>query len=57
MRIHHSIFGNIEGEQVTLYTLDNEAGMQLKIMDYEITIASISIPGEDGQRGRAVMWL
>lgn len=50
MKIHHNKFGNVEGEEVTLYTLENEAGMQLKIMDYGATITSISIPGEAGQR-------
>ncbi len=37
-------FGEIEGEQVTLWTLTNAAGMEVKIMNYGGIVQSIRVP-------------
>ncbi len=41
-------FGEIEGEQVTLWTLTNAAGMEVKIMNYGGIVQSIRVPDRHG---------
>ncbi|AWW29526.1 galactose mutarotase [Echinicola strongylocentroti] len=42
-------FGQYEGRDVWLYTLENNRGMQVKIMTYGATVTSISIPNEENR--------
>ena len=42
-------FGEVEGRVVTQYTLSNEGGMQVKIIDYGATITSIIIKDPQGK--------
>lgn len=44
-------FGKVEGRAVELFTLDNGAGMTVKITNYGGTVTSIVIPDKNGKRG------
>ncbi len=55
MSIEKSQFGALPtGEAVTKYTLKNEAGMELQVMDYGATVTSILIPNADGTKDNIV---
>ena len=41
-------FGEVDGEEVTLYTLLNGNGMVVKVMDYGGIIQSLKVPDSDG---------
>lgn len=41
-------FGELEGKEVQLYTLENENGMVVKISNYGATITSILVPNKKG---------
>ena len=46
--ISHEPFGEVNGKEVTLYTLTNANGVEAKIMDYGGVIQSLSVPDNDG---------
>ena len=48
MNFTKSNFGTLDGQQVSLYTLKNEHGMEVKISDYGATITSIKMPNQEG---------
>lgn len=48
MTINESIFGTHKGQDVKLYTLENNHGMTVKITNYGATITSILLPNSDG---------
>jgi aldose 1-epimerase len=43
-------WGEVEGEEVTLYTLTNANGMEVKITNYGGIITSVVVPDRDGNR-------
>ena len=43
-----SYFGEIEDGIIELFTLKNDNGVEVKIMNYGATITSIQIPDKDG---------
>ncbi|MFI5154669.1 MAG: aldose epimerase family protein [Chitinophagales bacterium] len=48
-------FGSVDNQEVILYTLVNNAGMTVKILNYGATISSIIVPDRDGQSGDVVL--
>ncbi len=48
MKTIETKFGELEGNQVQLYILENDNGMRVKITNYGATITSIEIPDKDG---------
>ena len=48
MSIKQHTFGKYQNKEITLFTLENKNGMQVKIMNYGATITSISIPDKAG---------
>ncbi len=51
MNISKSAFGQFEGRDVDLYTLENDNGVTVKVTNYGGTVTSIVIPDRDGNRG------
>lgn len=49
MRAYQSDFGLLDGEPVHAYTLENDKGMTLTVLNYGATIQSIRIPDTDGK--------
>lgn len=47
MTIKQQNFGTYEGQEITLFTLENANGMSVKIMNYGATITQVTIPGEN----------
>lgn len=43
------------GEAVTAYTLRNEAGMTVRLIDYGATVQSLVVPGPDGSEADVVL--
>ncbi|NNE93323.1 MAG: galactose mutarotase, partial [Verrucomicrobiales bacterium] len=41
-------WGQIDGKDVTLYTLKNQSGMEVKLTDYGGIVVGISVPDKDG---------
>lgn len=54
MNISSVPFGKINHQQVDLYTLTNDNGMELKIMNYGATITSLTTPNASGGRDQFV---
>ena len=50
-----SYFGRFERTPVTLYTLTNQNGMSVSIMDYGATITSIRVPDRNGKMDDVVL--
>lgn len=48
-------FGNFENKPVTAYTIRNEAGMQVTVINYGATIAEIITPDKDGKAGNVIL--
>ena len=48
MQINQRHFGNYENQDITQYSLSNNYGMSVKIINYGATITSIEFPGKDG---------
>ncbi|RKN80931.1 aldose epimerase family protein [Ulvibacterium marinum] len=46
MKIVETHFGILEGNEVQLYTLENDNGIRVKITNYGATITSITVPGK-----------
>jgi len=56
MNIQKQSFGQTsEGTEVQLYTLKNQAGMQVQITDYGATVTSIITPDKNGKAGDVVL--
>lgn len=49
-----SDFGEVNGANVILYTLQNDNGLTVKIMNYGATITSLKIPNRDGEKDEIV---
>lgn len=47
-------FGELEGKEVLLYTLENDNGMSVKISNYGATITSIEVPDKNGKLSEIV---
>ncbi len=48
-------FGSLDGESVMLYTLTNQSGAQVGIIDYGGIVVSLTVPDRDGNLGDVVM--
>ena len=48
-RLFISEHGSIDGEAVTLWTIDNGHGVKAKVMDYGATLVSLEVEGRRGQ--------
>jgi aldose 1-epimerase len=48
-------FGRIDSTNIIQYTLVNETGMQVRILNYGATITSIVVPDRDGKSGDVVL--
>ena len=44
MKLTKEVFGSFQGENVNLFSLTNENGLTVKIMNYGATITDIVIP-------------
>ncbi|MCC9135355.1 aldose epimerase family protein [Pontibacter silvestris] len=56
MKIKKDAFGTTtEGTETSLYTLNNETGMEIKVSDYGATITSILAHDKDGKPGDVVL--
>ena len=53
--ISSEAFGKIDSALVTLYTLVNDKGMQVRIMNYGATIVGITVPDRNGNGGDVVL--
>ena len=49
MTIESKNFGTYQGEEIKLYTLKNEKGIEVKITNYGATITSILVPNSKGK--------
>ncbi|WP_163399659.1 aldose epimerase family protein [Flavobacterium fluviatile] len=54
MEVTKSKFGTHHNKEVSQYTLSNDNGMVVKIMDFGATITSITVPNSDGSRDELV---
>ena len=56
MKIKRDVFGTMEdGRKVSLYTLSNDSGMTVKIIDLGGIIVSIEVPDREGRRADVVL--
>ena len=56
LNVHKTFFGKLEnGNQVFLYTLKNDNGMEVKITNYGGIVTSIKVPDKDGQFGEVTL--
>ncbi|MDG2424368.1 MAG: galactose mutarotase [Phycisphaerales bacterium] len=53
--VSHSDFGMIDGQPVTLWTIDNDRGMTVKVMDYGATVTALEVPDAEGTSGDVVL--
>jgi aldose 1-epimerase len=53
--ISSEAFGKIDSAEIRLYTLVNEKGMQVRIMNYGATILGVLVPDRDGNIGDVVL--
>jgi aldose 1-epimerase len=49
MEIKKELFGNIDGKDVYLFTLENSKGMQVQITNYGGIVTSIKVPDKNGK--------
>lgn len=49
MRIETVSFGNYQGEDVKVFSLKNENGMEVKITNYGATVTSLLVPNKKGE--------
>ncbi|WP_297092558.1 aldose epimerase family protein [uncultured Draconibacterium sp.] len=49
MTIKQQNFGSFENQKISLYTLENSQGMQVRLMNFGATITQITIPNSKGQ--------
>ena len=55
MKIEHSSFGVINGENVSLYSLENKNGMKVNITNYGGIVTSLMVPDRDGKYADVVL--
>lgn len=48
-------FGNFENKAVTAYTISNETGMQVTVINYGATVTSIITPDKEGANGNVIL--
>lgn len=48
MKVIQALFGKLEGQAITSYTLINNSGMSVTVLDYGCTITEILTPDENG---------
>ncbi len=48
MKLNETKFGELNGVEVSLFTLENSNGMTVKLMNYGATITSITVPDQNG---------
>ena len=53
--ISSEAWGEIDGQKVTLYTLKNKNGLEVKISDYGGIIVSVLAPDKDGKLADVVL--
>ena len=51
MNISKSPFGQVQGQDVDLFTMENDNGVTVKITNYGGIVTSVVIPDRDGNRG------
>ena len=54
-RITKESFGNVKGEEVFLYNLENRNGMKVSITNYGGIVTKIQVPDRDGSLGDVVL--
>lgn len=54
MKINQTAFGQVQGQDVDLFALENDNGMTVKITNYGGIVTSIVIPDSEGQRSDIV---
>lgn len=53
--ISKASFGNVDGKEVTLYTLKNEGGLVAKVMTYGAIVTELDVPDKSGKLGDIVL--
>jgi aldose 1-epimerase len=53
--VHEQPFGTVDGRAITLYTLTNSHGMEVRAMNYGAIILSIFVPDRNGQLADVVL--
>ncbi|WP_010133966.1 aldose epimerase family protein [Ochrovirga pacifica] len=48
MKVEQSNFGTFNNQEITLYTLSNSSGIEVKITNYGATITSLKVPNSKG---------
>mgnify|MGYP000688950910 CR=1 FL=1 len=48
MKIRKERFGSVEGMEITLYTLVNDNGVEVSVMNYGATVTSVLLPVGNG---------
>lgn len=51
MKIRKERFGSVEGMEITLYTLVNDNGVEVSVMNYGATVTSVLLPVGNGNKG------
>jgi aldose 1-epimerase len=58
LRVQQAAFGRMpDGTQVDLYTLDNQHGMEVRVMTYGATLVSVKVPDRDGRLDHVTLHL
>jgi aldose 1-epimerase len=52
--IHQEQFGTVDGKPINIYTLTNEKGAEVKIINYGAIVVSLLIPDRDGKLANIV---
>lgn len=55
MAINKQPFGNFENRPVTAYTISNQTGVQVTVINYGATITQIITPDKNGQAGNVIL--
>jgi aldose 1-epimerase len=50
-----TVFGELDGQPVEMYTLSNANGMRITVLTYGGTIQSITVPDKDGNAGNVAL--
>lgn len=54
MKIRKERFGSVEGMEITLYTLVNDNGVEVSVMNYGATVTSVLLPVGNGNKRNIV---
>ncbi len=55
MKIESEVFGNVEGKEVRLFTLENNNGMKVSITNYGAIITAVYTPDKNGEMADVVL--